>query len=468
MAKKVMEDMKSKGVRITRILKEDTKVEAPKSKAKPKPEPKPEPVEQVKVSMDIKKEEPEKRETKVYINTSERVQEQKLYSTPQVKRKEGWVRKRFLILLLVSIFITGVYALCERFQNANITIVAKHQSYNLDKIAFNAGSDGSAQIAFELMIVSNEEYKDVTLTQSQDVSIKAKGEITFYNENSTKAQSLAIHTFVSDSAGKTYQTDKAVSIPGYKTVDGKVVPGQVSVGITAFLAGDTYNGAPTDFTINGFKGTAKFQKIYGKLKTPLAGGAQGLVYALNSDDKGSITAFAQSTFKSNLLKKVDAQVPPGYILYPNALNFSYDTETEKLFPDTKAKVKTSGTVSAIILNEKDLSNAIVKTLQPKISDREFKEISIPDMPKLTFNFKDAGQLINKDVKSVSFNLSGAVNAIWTPDITQLQSSVAGVRKADLISIFKSDPGIASATAKIFPPWQSYLPEDSSKIKINLK
>lgn len=457
-----MEDMKSKGVRITRILKEDTKVDAPKSK------PKPEPIKPVEV-VDIPKEEIFKKEIlKEDISTHERPPEKKLYSTPQVRSSSGGLRKRFVVLLGLVLFIGGVYFLCNLLQNANVTIVAKQQSFNLSNTSFAASNDQSAPVHFELMIVSNEEYKDVTLTESQNVSTKAHGEVTFFNENSTKAQNLAIHTFISDSKGKTYQTDKAVSIPGYKTVNGKIVAGQVSVGITAFLAGDTYNGAPSDFTINGFKGTTKFKKIYAKLKTPLTGGVQGLAYALNPNDKGTINAFAQSTFKSNLLKKVDAQVPEGYILYPNALDFSYSTETDTLFPSPKAKVKTSGTVASIILKEKDLSNAIIKNSLPGITDKELGEINIPDISKLTFSFKDSNQSITKDVKSFSFNLSGTANAIWTPDITALQSSIVGVRKADLITIFKSDPGIASASAKIFPPWQSYLPSNTSKIHIHLK
>lgn len=468
MAKKTMEDIKSKGVRITKILKKDVD---PSFKEKPisrPPSTKEEdfniPVKNIE-EKDIKKEESIK--TKVYINQQEMAK--RLYSTPREKSKSGGMRRSFLILLIASVFIGGVYFISNSFESANISVIAKKQSFNLNNMTLNASNNSDANVNFELMIVSNEEYKDFKLSNPQEVSIKAKGTITLYNENSTKPQNLLINTFVADEKGKTYNTDKAVTIPGYKLDSSKkIIPGQVDVGITAFLPGDSYNGTPKTLTITGFKGTAKAKTIYAKLKTPLVGGAQGTAYTLSPNDKGSVTAFAQSTFKSNLLKKVNAEVPKGYILYPNATEFYYNTEEDVLSPTANAKVKVSGTISTIILNEKDLSKAIMKKLTPTISQKELEEVSIPDISNLSFNFKNQGQSIVKDISSVDFNLTGDINAIWSPDVESLKSILLGARKTDLVQIFKSDPGIASATARIFPPWQSYLPQDPSKIHINVK
>lgn len=469
MAKKLMEDMKSKGVRITQILKKDVDPTFMEKKAS-------------KEILATKKVEAKKKEassitdtaeketelkTHVHVNQSEMAK--RIYSSPRIKGKSGGIKKSYIVILAIVLLVGGIYWISDLFQNAHISIIAKRSSFTLDHVQLSASSNESTPIAFELMIVSNEEYKDVVLNESQNVSTKGKGVITLFNENSTKPQNLLIHTFLADEKGKTYQTDNAISIPGYKLdKDKNIIPGQVDADITAFLAGDAYNGTPEKLTITGFKGTAKEKKIYAKLKIPITGGAQGLVYALGPNEKGTITAFAQSTFKSNLLKKVTAEVPEGYILYPNAMEFSYHTDVDTLFPTKTAKVKTSGTISSIIINKSDLYHAIIKNQLSSVTENELKEISIPDLSSLAFNFTNKDQSIAKDIKSISFNITGTINAIWSPDISTLQSSVVGVPKGNLVPIFKSDPGIVSASARIFPPWQSHLPNDISKIHISVK
>lgn len=465
-----MEDMKSGGVRITQISKEDVmkgvkdplQVKKPKHVAMPKQE---KVFEEIRVAEDREIEQEQKIEIRPI---SKKIEERRVRSsTPIIRKNKKGLRKSFVFGFLFVILACLVYFASNYFEKADINVTAKKASFDLNQMTLDASINKSLPIAFELMIVSNEEYKDVTLTQSQNSSTKAKGEITFYNEYSTKAQTISAKSYVSDSSGKTYQTDKVVTIPGYKTVQSKIVPGTVSVGITAFLPGDSYNGTPADFSINAFKNTTKAKKIYAKLKTPLTGGSQGLVYTLNPNDKGAINAFAQSTFKSNLLKKATAQVPEGYILYPNALSFSSSSDTDAFFPSANARVKTSGTVSAVIISEKDLTSSIVKKLLPDVTKRESDEIKILNINDLKFAFKDSNQVINKDLKNVSFNLTGKLNALWSPDLEILKSSVVGANKKDLVSIFGSDPGIEKASARIFPPWQSFMPKNLEKININL-
>lgn len=452
MAKKLMQDMKSKGVKITRILKEnkeDTKIEK---------------LYKVESNSLVNK----TQEAKIPDHLYTRELGDRIYSTPQQKNKSGALRKSLLWILILSILLGGGYYLANLFQKVNIYVVAKNQTFDLNHTQFVGSNTLNSPLHFELMIVSSEDYKDITLTESENISSKAKGVITFFNEYSTKSQTLAIHTFVSDNNGKTYQTDKAVTIPGYKTVNSKVVPGQASVGITAFLPGKEYNGSPASFAVNSFKGTAKSSKIYAKLKTALEGGAQGVVYNLGPSEKGLVSATAESSFKSNLIKKVNAEVPPGYILYPDAQIFTYKTEADSLFDSSNAKVKITGTISSIILNQKDLSNALIKNLLPDITERELNEISIPDISSLKFSFVKQDQSITKDIKIINFSLTGKIKGIWSPNLPLLQSNVLGIKKSDLVSVFKTDPGIVSASARIFPPWQSYLPKDLSKIYIYIQ
>lgn len=393
----------------------------------------------------------------------------RLHSTPQIRSNYKGPNKSLLVLFFIIILFVSIYLISNKFLNANITIVNKHQIFTLENRQFNASKNIDTPIHFEVMIVPAEEFRNIILTQTQDVSIKATGEITLYNEYSSKAQNLAIHTFIADSSGKTYSIDKAVSIPGFKKDNTKIIPGSIKVNVTAFLPGSAYNIDASNFTISSFKGTTKSTKIYGKSTTPITGGIQGVVYKIGDEDKTNLDTFANSSFKTNLIKKAEALVPPGYILYPNASKYSYEINNNQILSeDPKASIKISGILSAIILKENDLSLAVIKSLLPTISEKEINEIQINDLIKLVFNFNDENILIDKDIKNIYFSLNGDIEAIWNPDINLLKNNLIGIPKIKIQSVFEQDPAIITASTKIFPPWQSYLPDDTSKINIEVK
>jgi len=392
---------------------------------------------------------------------------QRLQRTPQIKTKPKILHKFTLLFFILAIIVGGIYWGGDIFQKADITITSKHQliTYNSKQFITSKDSNDNS-VNFEIMIVSDKKLKNITLTESKDVSIKAQGSITLYNEFSSKPQKILAETFLSDNNGKAYQTDTVATIPGYKTdKNKKIIPGQVSVNINAFLPGEAYNGSPTDFHINSFKETTKYNKIYGKLKSPLVDGALGLIYTLNDSDKSAIDTMAQSSFKEDLLKQVRALVPLGYILYSNALTFSYKIGDNILSKTSDREIEMEGILSVVLLKEKSLMDNIIKISLPDIKGDELKEIKISDLSKLSFNFTNKEQLITKDMNSVSFALSGDITAIWNPNVELLKTKLIGIHKNNVLSIFRQDPGIASALLKIFPPWQKYIPSDLSKINI---
>ncbi len=449
MPKKILEDIKSKGVKITEISRSDIVARASGKKT-------------TRVNL-------QNRDDLMKTNSvSMRDKDHKLGGVPKIKKDQTAVRRSFMWLLIIAMLLAAIYFIANYYETTKITIKEKTTNMPINQETFTAGLSPGAPIHSELMIVEDTETIDSTFTNSVDVSTKATGEITLFNSYSTKSQNLAWHTFVSDQSGKAYQLDKAVTIPGYTTSNGKIIPGQTSIGITSFLAGDAYNGSPSNFSINLFKGTAKAGKIYGTLKTPLSGGAQGTVYKPTPENIGMLNAQAESVFKSNLLKKADAEVPDGYIFYPSAFTFSYKIPDNILSKTSDAKVPIDGSISLFIIKKTDLSTALVHKLLPNITPIEENEIQIPALESLAFSFASANQSITKDVTSFPFDLTGNVGFIWQQDTKKLKNSLVGVPKYDLGRIFKQDPGIDYASAKIFPPWQIYLPGDSSKIKINIE
>lgn len=417
---------------------------------------------------ELKKEEVKKDEPKIGEYEKEQYNSRKrISSTPKIRTdKKVIIHKPILFIFTLIIILGGVYLGGNIFHRANINITSKHQEIDYNNKQFTAGKSESANdVDFEIMITPSKKSVNIVLTEPKEVSIKGEGSITLYNEFSTKAEKISAGTFISDEEGKTYKTNNTVSIPGYKTENKKIIPGQIAVKITSFLPGDAYNGSPNNFHINSFKGTTKYNKIYGKLKTPIVGGASGLVYTLDDKSKSNLNNIANTSFKDELLTKVKTLVPPGYIVYPNALTFSYDNVENILSKTPETSIEINGTLSVILLKEKSLVENIIRISLPNIKDEEEKEIRILDLDKLTFGFVDKNQVITKDMDTIHFTLSGKVDAVWYPDIELLKTKLLGIYKNDVLSIFRQDPGISSALVKIFPPWQKYIPDNPLKINI---
>ena len=422
------------------------------------------------LSKEVEDKEKEREEAKVeeYIE-SRKKKESRFRSTPQVRRKPRPVHKTTIIVFVVCLILGGAYWSGNVFQKANVTITSKHQLLNYTNKVFTAGKNTNNNVDFEIMITPIKKKIDIVLTEPKEVSIKASGSINLYNEFSTKSEKLSLGTFVSDNGGKAYKTSRTVTRPGHKLdKNKKIIPGQVSVGITAFLAGETYNGSPESFHINSFKGTSKYNKIYGKLKTPITGGVVGLVYTPDDTSKKSIDNIANTSFKEELINKVKTLIPEGYILYPDAVTFSYSTGDTTLSKTPESNVEIDGTLSVVLLNKKSLIDNIISMSLPAIKADEAKEITIPDLNKLSFAFTNKDQIISKDISSIPFSLNGIADVVWNPDVNIIKTKLIGIPKSDVLSVFRQDPGISSAMVKIFPPWQKNIPTDETKINIKIE
>ncbi|HAE36841.1 MAG: hypothetical protein UR85_C0003G0015 [Candidatus Nomurabacteria bacterium GW2011_GWF2_35_66] len=400
-------------------------------------------------------------------NNNTSIYNKRISVTPQMPSGRRPFNRAILFIFIISFFVGVLYLLSTFFLMAKVTIVAKNNNFELKHQKFNAGKMKPG-VPFELMIVSDSEYRDVVLTNAKEVSDKAKGDITLYNEYNTKAQKIVAGTFVADEKGKTYKTNTTVSIPGYTLDKSKnIIPGQISVGVTAFLHGDAYNGNPESFYISSFKGTDKYKKIYGKAKTSINGGMTGLVYLLGNEEKEDLL-LKTASFKEKLIRKLSAQVPADYILYPDAVSFSYEFGENLLSKTPDAKIEMKGTLSAFLLKENGLSDSIISKLLPGISSFEKSEIIGPNLSNLSFRFTDKSQMVNKDIENFEFELTGNLPLSWNPNVELLKGLLVNKPKSEVSKIFKQDPGIVSATVSIMPFWSKILPKDIKNINIIIK
>lgn len=391
----------------------------------------------------------------------------RLSRDPQLPRKKNKSRKLFYIVFLIVLFLGIIFWGSHLFEKVSVTIVKKHEIFKLDKEVFTASKGLSSYIPFEIMIISDEKFEDITLTKNEEISLKSKGQVILYNEYSKNLEKLVANTYFSDEDGKVYLLDKNISIPGYTVKDNKIIPGEIVTTLTSFLPGESYNGKPNSFTINNYKNTPKFKKIYAKAKTDFTGGAIGLNYFLEEKDIENLKNIAESSFKDNLIKKVDSLIPPDYVFYKNAYNYTYKIDENIYSRTSNAKVGIYGILSVVLLKKDELKNAIIKNKIPKITDEELRVIKIDGIDKLILSFTEENQTIEKTLESISFSLTGQLDFIWNPDVNTLKNNLKGIHKENILEVFKKDVGVGNASIKIFPPWQKYIPEDEERIKIEV-
>jgi hypothetical protein len=405
---------------------------------------------------------------KVEVEKTDRyVSQRRISMTPRNNDRKP-VRNFLKFFLVISVVLGITFWVGVLFNSAYVTISAKHQNIEYKSRTFSASRDlNSNHVDFEIMIESQQKSRDYVLTESKEVSSKATGSITLFNEFSTKPEKLASGTYISDQDGKTYRLNSTVTIPGYKMDKQKKIPGQIDVGVTSFLAGETYNGIAEKFYINSFKGTTKYSKVYGKPKTELKGGLQGLVYFLTEDDKIKLQHIAESAFKNELFAKVKALLPTGYLLYPGAIKFSYKIEEDVLSDTPEAKIPIEGSLSAVLIKEESMIKNIIRLSLPETTKEEIPEIEIHGLEDLAFNFNN-DQQISKDMNLFDFQLTGIVEAIWNPNKENLKAKLLGVHKDNVLPVFRENKGITKAMVRIFPPWNKYLPNNPSKININIR
>jgi len=246
------------------------------------------------------------------------------------------------------------------------------------------------------------------------------------------------------------------------------VPGSISVNITAEKAGSDYNSEPKDFTLLGFKGTAKATKIYARSSGPITGGASGLLYTPSPKEKGVLNSEISVGMRTKLEKDVLAQVPKGYMLFPGSMNLTNTFNVDNVTSQTsQAVVQASGSVTALIISERGFEEYVIKDFYPKITESELAQISIPELSNFTFALSKDVPPITKEVSSISFYLSGDGTLLWHPNMEKIATNLIGIKKSMANTVFMSDPGILKARLILRPPWQKTLPKNLNHIKVKL-
>ncbi|MDD5721446.1 MAG: hypothetical protein PHT16_03305 [Candidatus Pacebacteria bacterium] len=376
-----------------------------------------------------------------------------------VGTKPSGNKYRYMLwLVALASIIFCFFAFSFLFAKAEVSVSLKTKDIVLNKNLSASLDENADTLPFELTHISRDVSKTIFLEEG-DFYEKAKGTVILYNKYSSASQILSVDTRLDGSNGKIYKIISKVVIPGMSK---NGTPGQVSVDIYAEKEGADYNSSPLDFKIFGFKGTAKYEKFYGRSMGDITGGIVGKSRQVSDLQKIETEGELKTILESKLFNEISSQIP-GFLLYKDATFIKTDDLIAgPVSPDGSVVLTLPGTLYGIIFNEQKLTQKISKD---NIENYDNSDVYIPNIKDLTFSLVNKENILFDSVKNIDFNLSGPAKIVWKLDADKFTTDLLNKPKKDFNQILLKYPNIDSALVKLSPPWISSLPSKIKNIKV---
>lgn len=396
-----------------------------------------------------------------YISEQE---EEVVIATPR-KHKKSFSKVAVSLTVLISVIVLA-FAFSLIYASATVKITPKIADVSIDGIYTAKKEAKAGELQYEVMSITRERGEVVPATTGSHVETKARGTIVLYNNYSTTAQTLVTNTRVENSKGQIYKTERQISIPGLRKVDGKTVPGSTEVIIIASEPGAPYNVELTDLTgdfrITAFKGDPKHDLFYGRLKTSLTGGFIGTNKVVAADVAASARAKMRSELKDQIIKDAIAQKPDDFVLYDGAYTVTYET-----LPQTQK------TNQEVVLNERAVLNAILfkeETLNKHIAAKEMGiftkgNVEGVGLENLEFKISNTSEFNANTGTPLVFSLKGKYKLVGVYPENEVKTKLQGISIKNIGSVLSSYGTISTADVIIRPFWKKSFPDNVDRITI---
>lgn len=368
--------------------------------------------------------------------------------------------KKLLYLATTIAVLVLAFGVSAFFKKAVITITPHSKVVSLDA-SFKAEKDSTGStLGFQVVSVTKEVQKDLEASGDENVSIKSKGTITIFN-NTSQSQRLIATTRFETPEGLIYRIPNAITVPARTVKDGKTVPGSIDSIVEADQPGDKYNVGLKDFKIPGFKGDPKYDQIYGRSKSEMTGGFQGIRKVVSDELLSSANVQLENDLKNSLSSEIKSQIPNNFVLYDSGVSYEFSPMSQGETTGSNALIKKRGTAYAFIFDKAALTREIVNNLIPESAE---DNIRISNLNNLDFSF--TGSILDAEkVGVLNFKLSGQPEFVWVFDDNSLLSDMSGLSKSDVKQVISRYPAIKEAYIETYPFWNRSVPQNVDKIEI---
>lgn len=388
------------------------------------------------------------------------------YSLPPRRRGRKW-----LIATLILIAIIGVagYFASVNYSKASFTIIPKVIPVNINGTYVAQGAAQSSGLSYEVITVQASSTMSVAATNGPQTSTKATGKIVIYNYSNAQPVRLIAGTRFSNDIGNVYRLSSSLVVPAFTNPSGTVIPGKIAVSIVADQPGQNYNftmAESPEMKIVAYKGSTKYDTIYAKPTTNIAGGFLGVKKIVSPTTLASSTASLKAKLTSNLLDNVKALIPAGYIMYDNGYATVFSTADVSGGSASTADISLHGTMYGIVFPKNRLTESFAGTQSTSLfGSFDYVPQGIEDVQVTITNLKDFSA---QKKGSLVLKAKGNIKLVGTVPVEDIKKKLSGLTLASTQDIFKLySPVIESGSGELAPPWAK-IPADLSRITVEVQ
>ncbi len=379
------------------------------------------------------------------------------------KRTRGFMIG-FTIFALIIIFIFGASYL---LRGAEITVIPRQHQPNINAVFTAFKTPEAGDLAYEIMTLEASGERQVKASGQEKVTTQATGEIEII-KTTPGTQRLITNTRFETQDGLIFKISDSVIVPGaVKTESGELSPGRIRAQVFSDGYGENYNIDPTKFTIPGLKSDAElFNSIYAESKEKFKGGFDGERFIIDETELETAKQALQTELRDALLGRIDSEKPAGFVVFDDAVTFTYESLPSVKYGDDLATIKETAFLKIPIFKEQEFASFLAKLSVPGYED---EPVRVDNYQELQFSYTTTNPPIaSTDIsqyESISFEIVGKPKIVWIFDSEKLKADLFGVNKTAFENIVKSYPAIENATATIRPFWSNKFPTSFDEIKI---
>lgn len=371
----------------------------------------------------------------------------------------------FYSLVVFFLIIGGGIVASVLMGGAVVTVYPKHREPNVNA-AFESYKVATAdQLPYELMTLEAEGERQVKATGEESVETQATGKLLIYNKHQTAPVRLVTNTRFSTADGLIFRIKDAAIIPGYtKDASGTIVPGVVTAEVFADEVGDKYNVKPQRFTIPGFQGEPEYENLYAESTEEFTGGFSGQRFIIADDELKTAEQALRTELRNSLLERIDAEKPAGFVVFKDAVTFTYVSLPAVEYGENLATIKEKVIMRIPIFKDDQFARFIAAATIPGY---EGDPVRITDPAVLTFGYTSATTSASDigAVNSLSFKLAGRPQIVFMYDTDKLKTDLLNANKTALTSVLGGYPAIERAEAVIRPFWKNKFPIKIEEIDV---
>lgn len=360
-------------------------------------------------------------------------------------------------------------ALSLLFTGARVEIVARTANVppagSITAERRTEASTPDEALGFLEIVATASTSRSVAASGTQNVNTTAQGTITIFNKYSESPQPLVATTRFESPTGKIYRIHESIVVPGgKKKADGTLSPGSVQVVVYADKAGPEYNTGAIQLSIPGFvKDKPKYDAFYATTEG-LTGGASGLQPTVLPADAAKAKTDMQAELKHVLMEQLASNVPPGFVLIPDAFSVVYGEVGSQKGSGGNAILTESAKASAAIIKTSELAGSVAAAA---VQGYAGQAVDFGDPAHLPLGLS-ADTPYTSGALTLDLILAEPVILVWQIDSAAIAAALAGKQKGQFDSLMEQfKPSVASAKSFLRPFWLSSFPSDASKITIKI-